>query len=131
MPDVKVFAIQEANELLPRLTLLLEELQTKRDQVADLEVKIDALELVGGNEIEELIKQREDLVAEFYVTVDEIHANGCFLKDADMGLIDFYGMLDGKLVLFCWRLGEETVGFWHDADKGYTWREPLPESLDS
>ena len=130
--EVKVFTLEEANELLPVLTELLHDLRKKRDQAAEIEVQIDALELVsnGGEntsarELEKLIEKHQQVVSEFYDMVDEIQSNGCFLKDVDLGLIDFYGVVEGRIVCLCWRLGEERIGFWHDVKEGYADREPL------
>ena len=133
--EVKVFTLEEANELLPILTELIHNLKKKRDQTAEIEIQIDALELVndGGEnnsarELEKMMEKHRQVVAEFYDVVDEIQSNGCLLKDVDLGLIDFYGVVEGHIVCLCWRLGEEQIGFWHDVKEGYANREPLNES---
>lgn len=130
--ELKVFTIEEANALLPALTQLLNELKKKRDEASDLEVQIDAIELVTHSgsgasvkELNTLLERHQEIVAEFYAIVDEIHSNRCFLKDVDLGLIDFYGVIDGRMVYLCWRLGEERVSFWHEVGQGYSNRKPL------
>lgn len=130
--EVKVFTLEEANELLPILTELIHDLRKKRDQAAEIEIQIDALELVseGGEntsarELERLMEKHQQAVSEFYDLVDEIQLNGCLLKDVDLGLIDFYGVVKGRIVCLCWRIGEKRVGFWHDVKEGYAGREPL------
>ena len=128
MNELKVFTQEEANQLLPVLIQLLDRLHSKRDQVAELEVQIDASELVSGTSSQELVQlmaKHRQLVAEFYDAVDQIHAHGCFLKDVDLGLIDFYGVVDGRIVYLCWRLGEERIEYWHEVDEGYTARQPF------
>ena len=131
--EVKVFTVEEANELTPVLTKLIHELHAKRDEVADTEVQADAVELIAGSaaggapkeEVAHLVDKHKRLVVEFYEVVDEIHSFGCFLKDADLGLIDFYGVVDGRMVYLCWRLGEAEVGHWHEISQGYSSRQPL------
>lgn len=130
--EVKVFSLNEANALLPLLTELIHGLQAKRDQVADLEVQIDAVELVSDPESDAQTQEKEHLMArhrrladEFYELVDEIHSHGCFLKDADLGLIDFYGVVEERVAYLCWRLGEEHIAFWHEIGQGYAARQPL------
>ncbi len=130
--EVKVFTLREANELLPILAELLHDLRKKRDQAGEIEIQIDALELVSNSgedasarELEKLMERHRQVVAEFYDIVDEIQSNGCFLKDVDLGLIDFYGVVKGRIVCLCWRIGEERIGFWHDVKEGYAGREPL------
>ncbi len=132
MNELKVFTLDEANQLLPILNSHLFELHKKRDLVADLEVLIDAQELIvvpekesAGQELSRLIDQHREVVSQFYEVVDDIHKMGCFLKDLDLGLIDFYGMIQGKVVYFCWRLGENKISYWHEIGQGFTHRQPL------
>ena len=42
-----------------------------------------------------------------------------------MGLIDFTGRHKGRDVCLCWKLGEETVGYWHEMDAGFAGRQPI------
>lgn len=130
--QVKVFTLEEANALLPRLTALIRELQTYREQILSLEVEIDAIELVtpkdDGGASPVLTKKVEEytrLMSSFYGLVDEIHGTGCFLKDLDMGLIDFYAVQNNHGIFLCWKLGEKKVEHWHDVNKGFASREKL------
>jgi hypothetical protein len=50
---------------------------------------------------------------------------GVTLKDAQIGLIDFYGYRDGQLVELCWKLGEPAVEHWHRIGDGFAGRQPL------
>ena len=133
--QVRLFTVEEANRLLPVLTELIRDLQEKRDQIAKAEVEIDTLELVAdcdakapAHEFERLMAKHRQAVDQFYTIVDVIHSHECFLKDVDQGLIDFYGLVDGRVVFLCWRLGENGVSFWHEVTDGYTGREPLGNS---
>ncbi len=131
MNELKVFTIEEANDLLPILTELLSELQSKRDLAAEVEVQIDALEIAGTSgqsslqEMSRLMEEHRQAVNEFYNIVDQIHELGCFLKDPDLGLIDFYGLVDGQVVYFCWKMGEDQIHFWHEVGQGYANRKTL------
>ena len=51
---------------------------------------------------------------------------GCFLKDIETGLVDFYALHEGRVVYLCWRLGEPQVSFWHEVGRGFTYRQPIP-----
>ena len=132
MNQLKVFTVDEANQLLPKLTAWIRELQEKRGAILSLEVEIDALELVadkdqnGGltvlnNKIEEYTRT----VNRFYGLADEIHELGCFLKDIDQGLVDFYTLYKGRVVYLCWQMGEPEVAHWHEIGRGYTYRQPI------
>ena len=132
MNQLKVFTAEEANQLLPKLTEKVIDLQTKQQDMLTKEVEIDALELLYPSEGEtpspELVKEIEiynESVNRFYELIDEIHEMGCFLKDVEAGLVDFYTVYQGRVVYLCWRLGESEVGFWHDVERGYAYRQPL------
>ncbi len=130
--ELKVFTVEEANQLIPILTGIIHELKEKQNQAVHIEAQIDALEIIGNTEdkkskkdIEVLTKKHQDLVTEFYEIIDKIQAHGCLIKDVEMGLIDFYSLMDGKVVYLCWKLGEEKVDHWHAVGKGFTFRQPL------
>ena len=134
MNQLKVFTADEVNRLLPKLTEMLMELQVKQETILAKEAQIDALELLypspgeGEGPSPEVAKEIEiynECVNRFYELIDEIHGMGCFLKDAEMGLVDFYTVYQGRVVYLCWKLGESEVGFWHEVGRGYTYRQPL------
>jgi hypothetical protein len=58
---------------------------------------------------------------------EELDKVGCELKDYQIGLVDFPGMIDGREICLCWKLGEERVAFWHEVDAGYSGRTPVEE----
>ena len=131
-PQLRAFTVQEVNELIPTLTQFLNEIKAGHKLAIDLETQIDALELITekGSEksvrdLNKLVEKHHKCVSEFYAIVDQVHNLGCLVKDVELGLIDFYSVIEGKVVYLCWKLGEEKVGFWHEVGKGYTSRQPL------
>ena len=52
-------------------------------------------------------------------------ARGIVVRDIEQGLIDFPGEREGREVYLCWRLGEESVDFWHTPEAGFPGRQPL------
>ena len=132
MNQLKVFTAEEANRLLPKLTDMITALQAHHRKILAKEVEIDALELLypsqdetPSSEIAKEIEIYNESVSRFYALIDEIHEMGCLLKDIETGLLDFYGVYQGKVVYLCWRLGEPEVGFWHEVGRGYAYRQPL------
>lgn len=59
----------------------------------------------------------------------DIQGLGAIVKDTTMGLLDFYGRLDGRLVWLCWRFGEERLGYYHELDTGFSGRRELGVSV--
>lgn len=134
--NVKIFTVDEANQLIPQLTQLIGSLHEYRDALLRDEVEIDALELISGgkkkegvsHELENKLEEYQRTVARFYAIIDEIQQTGCHLKDINMGLVDFYTYHQGQMVFLCWKLGESAVHFWHEIGRGYTYRQPLDEA---
>ncbi len=123
----RYFSLQEANALLPRLRILLTELQRIREAIVTAQPEfvpvLEASVTNGGSPQASAMFLRFGQVE---TVVEEIRGTGCQLKDVQMGLVDFlHRRPDGRTVLLCWRLGEDEVGFWHDLDSGYQSRQPL------
>ena len=131
--QLKIFSREEAEALLPRLSAMVRDLQGKREKIISLEVEIDALELVTDRRddsgasppLSKKVDEYTRTMTAFYTGVDEIHSLGCFLKDLEMGLIDFYTVQKNRGVFLCWKLGESRIEHWHDIDKGFTSREKI------
>ena len=130
--DLKVFSLKEAESLIPLLEKSMRALHAKREQIADQEAQIDAEELVqdssspeGARVLEQLIKKHQELVSEFYGVIEQIETHGCLLKDLNLGLVDFHGVVDERMVYWCWKFGEKRINHWHHMNEGYVNRHPI------
>lgn len=132
MIQLRVFTIQEANALIPDLARMIVNLRESRERIEKKEAEIDALELVTESDspsgralVNSEVERLNLLIADFNASVDALHGHGCFLKDVEMGLVDFYSVIDGKVVYLCWKYGEEEVSHWHEVGEGYASRQRL------
>jgi hypothetical protein len=127
----KLFTLDEALELLPVVRRLLEELQeSKRDLQASTE-RIDrvAETTTGNGHFEhgpsEPQTEAQRRATELQKLIEELDDLGVELKGIDQGLVDFPSLREGRVVYLCYRLGEETISWWHDLDAGFAGRQPL------
>jgi hypothetical protein len=129
----KLFRLDEANAIVPRLGLLMERLQRSalrlHDEMTRLarETGIETADLTP----EDLLRQRPAarlLVEEIDSLVQQIEESGVHLKDIQLGLVDFPTEREGEVVYLCWQFGEPEVAFWHRVDDGFAGRQPLPGS---
>jgi hypothetical protein len=128
----KHYTVQEANDKLPELQRLLEEMQqlgqqlaTVRQRQAEIEMKMRSNghqhpaedQLVGQSAqgVEEALRTGLEQLAEWNIE----------LKDLQLGLVDFPAVLEGRTVYLCWQLGEPEVAFWHETTTGFAGRQPL------
>jgi hypothetical protein len=131
MTSNRLFTLDEALTLLPAVRQLLLELRdAKRDlDIASAEVE-RLLGLTGGNGhlAADLARARE--AAQTAGTrveglMAELDSLGVQLKGIDEGLVDFPSERGGRVVLLCYRLGEETIAWWHEETAGFAGRQPL------
>lgn len=132
---MKLFSPERANALIPKLTPLIEELLTKRRDLAIKLLETDpALHRVEQPRAPRLAGMRSplpparfgELKLEIHRLIYRIESFGCVVKDIDLGLIDFPSTNDdiGPIYL-CWKLGEPSVEHWHGLDEGFASRKPL------
>ena len=130
MKPSKSFTVQEANEEVPRLTMLIGRLQRcalaldgeRRSAAAAAGVALESLS-TG-----ELVRRRpaaRALIEELGAVVHDIERSGAQLKDVELGLVDFPGEVDGQPALLCWQFGESEVAFWHREGQGFAGRQPI------
>jgi hypothetical protein len=127
----KVFTPTEANELIPRLEVLIRQLQSTawalRQRIAQL-VKFDpGLRQLQLPQIIERYPELREGAGELTQAAERIESYGCVLKDIDQGLVDFpWEMDEDQVVFLCWQFGEPAVIAWHPVDAGFAQRQPLP-----
>jgi|SRR5215470_5595140 len=133
---MKTFTLDEAQSLLPVLESLLKRaIEGKRDaeeKDANLQELRRRIFLSGGMQVNvvSVARQRAEidkLVQQAKDAVGEIDAIGVQVKDLETGLLDFPHMIDGEIVLLCWKMGESRIDFWHTVDAGFRGRQPIDE----
>ena len=75
--------------------------------------------------VTDLKSDLRDLLGRYEAGWREVQRMGVLVKDPQIGLLDFYGRIDGRLVCLCWRYGEESLGFYHELEAGFSGRRPL------
>ncbi len=127
----KLFTVEAANALVPRLSYLVGRLQEGARQLEAERADLARAEGVDPDTLSTaaLLRRRPQarrLVEELDALVHAIEEAGAQLKDVQLGLVDFPAERDGQLVLLCWQLGEPEVAFWHGLADGFAGRRPLP-----
>lgn len=127
--DMKLFTINEANELLPVIRPKLEQIKANYDGLAIYRESAKAAaaaaaESGGGGMESGTIYVK--LLYDIGKLTTELHDLGIELKDYTRGLIDFPSMREDRVVLLCWQLGEgEEIEWWHELEGGFMGRQPL------
>ncbi len=129
---VHYFTREEAEALLPQITVVLRKIQESRAAILQTEAELDALRLQaagnGHHLHERMMKLQQALSQQTHILrsmVEEVHSFGCVLKDPERGLIDFLSLRNGQEIYLCWYLGEERINYWHYLHTGLVGRQPL------
>ncbi len=127
----RLFKLEEALELLPVVSRMLVEAQSQKRELDQRSALLDRLlGLTGGNghlkqDVSEARARVEETAKEMQRLLDEFEELGVEIKGIEQGLLDFPHERDGRIVYLCWRLGEETISFWHELHTGFAGRQPL------
>lgn len=124
------FSVEEANRTLPLVRRIVS------DAVRDYwrwQEKVREYEEVAANrkvdqpsdEAERLEREAQQLARDIDGYIAEIRELGVEMKGIDSGLVDFPSEVNGRPVLLCWQLGEESVQYWHEEDAGFAGRQPV------
>lgn len=129
-PFEKLFSEEQANHLIPRLEILMRQLQMQatslRSRVEELSVTDPSILHSELTEIVERYPELKSFTANMAGAAGQIESFGCILKDIDQGLIDFPYDAGDEVVFLCWQFGEPSVIAWHSVDSGFSQRRPLP-----
>lgn len=138
MSKKKTFTLDEAQTLLPVLRSLLQRSIDAKKLAEQTEKEFQDLNhrilLSGGLSIDvpAVARRRAEREKAIQTTKDalaEIEAIGVQVKDLDIGLLDFPCLVDDQIVLLCWKLGEESIQYWHGLEEGFRGRKPIDERI--
>ncbi len=128
----RYFTREEAEELLPHISVVLHAIQQVRTTMREHEEELGMLETRArgnGHHLHESIAKLQLELAQNIQIVralaTELEQFDCELKDPDTGLIDFLSLRDGRVVYLCWHLGEARINYWHELQAGIAGRQRL------
>jgi len=137
----KAFTVQEVNALIPKIAVIFDDISALNKRMEEINADIESLLTIWGDDLfdkenndhayyEAKVKERNAIVKQMHMKIDEIHETGAIVKDIKKGLVDFYSVVQHGLVFLCWRPCESEIMFWHSIESGYPGRRPLSELLE-
>jgi hypothetical protein len=124
---MKIFSVEEANNLIPHVRKTVERIQKLYTRLGSL--RGDAKQAAAASEFGGGMEGGTAYVKTLYEVgklTTELHTLGVQLKDYSRGLVDFPSLRDERVVLLCWQLGEgDEIEWWHDIETGFAGRRPL------
>jgi len=134
----RLWTVPEANARLPGLQELLPRLRGWAGRLVQVQEEQERLSAFWGTETgakdqpdhdltDRLDAESKRLTHGIEEAVEALRAEGIEVKDLGTGLVDFYSMEGGELVLLCWQRGEPEVAYYHPLTGGYRSRRPISE----
>src|SRR5271166_5729400 len=134
----RTFTVAEAQTLLPVLESLLRSAMEAKALIEEVDGEMQSLAnriFINGGTLVDVVSvarrkaQREKAVQRAKDAVAEIDATGVQVKDLDIGLLDFPCVVEGDVILLCWKMGEKTIAHWHGTQEGFAGRKPIDERI--
>ena len=131
----KIFTVEEANRVLPKIKELVEEGLTLYAQIERLygEMKVISRQPLRHADILKLTRRRvsiDELELDLQAIAEKIHDYGAVIRSLHPILIDFPARINGDLVWLCWLYGEEKIQYYHDWNDGFRNRKKIPSTTN-
>ena len=130
----RMFTLDEAQTLLPVLSALLERAREAALRASQLEAEMQELShriiLSGGLHVDvpaaaRRRAEREKAVGEARSTIEEIQEIGAQVAEIEGGGLEFPAVVEGRTVLLCWTMGEESITQWRETEDESSVRREL------
>jgi hypothetical protein len=134
----RTFTLDEAQVLVPVLESLLRTAITGKKLMEEVEGEMQALAhrifLNGGTHVDvvPLARRKAERAKAEQRAKDalaEIDSIGVQVKDLEIGLLDFPCEVEGRTVLLCWKMGEQSITHWHTPEEGFAGRKVIDERI--
>jgi hypothetical protein len=127
MTEKRYFSVEEANQLIPRIAGIVEQLRESRKRLRSHQPTAEAIAQKaagngGGSDSSSYFFEYSQTYGR---NLAYLEALGVLVKDIERGLIDFPHWREGREVYLCWQYGEDRIDYWHETDSGYGGRQPL------
>jgi hypothetical protein len=134
----RTFTLDEAQVLVPVLESLLRTAIAGKKLMEEVEGEMQALAhrifLNGGTHVDvvPLARRKAERAKAEQRAKDalaEIDSIGVQVKDLEIGLLDFPCEVEGRTVLLCWKMGEQSITHWHTPEEGFAGRKVIDERI--
>ncbi len=119
----KFFTPREANQTLPFIKTIVEDILSKANEARSLMAMPD----FSSEQERHLL----DLDQRIKALMAQLENTGCYYKDwnFEIGLVDFPAIIHGQQALLCWRSDEPEVAWFHRYEDGFLGRRPVTREL--
>lgn len=128
----KFFTPDQANAMLPLVQSIVKDISELAHSLRDRQTRLNRLNqggvgkgLITRDQLEEEQAAWERDAERLQECIGELNDLGVEMKDLFIGLVDFPGLMDGREICLCWKLGEPRLDWWHETNAGFAGRQQL------
>jgi len=128
------FSLSQANEMIKKLKPEVERVSQLNEELTlidNTKIEFDDDSMENFLLEIELNKNFHEKNLELYSLLGYLIRQGCVMRELEKMEIDFYSKFEGKEILFCWRVGEESVKYWHYPGEGMEKRKEVSRIQES
>ena len=126
-----VVTIEQARASLPEASNVLMVLQAMSDEAHDLtnelELLLDRYTMTHPHVVE-VAEHLGQLVTQWQASVARLESIGARIVSMDPGRLEWYGVVDHRMALFSWAVGEADIEWYYRMEEGFPSRKPLIEA---
>lgn len=131
---MKLYTLEEARALLPRVIPVVESIRTAALAMRQLQERAagDARKASGNGHVHAPVPSAQpqenpaaELTARLRTGIAQLERWEIDLKDPERGLVDFYHDRNGEVVYLCYLLGEDDIAWWHTLQGGFGGRQRI------
>ena len=126
-----VVTIEQARASLPEASNVLMVLQAMSDEATDLtnelELLLDRYTMTHPHVVE-VAEHLGQLVTQWQASVARLESIGARIVSMDPGRLEWYGVVDHRVALFSWAVGEADIEWYYRMEEGFPSRKPLIEA---
>lgn len=128
----RLFTLNEANRAIKLVQPIMRDIMEKMRQASELHENVKNPHLFG--EISEVdimgkLNDAERLLNKIEYHIKELESVGVMIRDLRIGIVDFPCVYQGRTVFLCWKAGEDSIVYWHEAYEGMIKRKPADASF--
>jgi hypothetical protein len=134
----RIYTPREASGLVPKLSRAFDEIDQIKARLKTIKGKVDVLEMIWGDEVRaetnpdhreyaHYMEEIEQSKKDFDTASKRFGEFEAVVKSVEQGLVDFYGVIENRLVFLCWKRGEKAIEYYHHLEDGFPGRQPIPE----
>ena len=126
-----VVTIEQARASLSEASNVLMVLQAMSDEAHDLtnelELLLDRYTMTHPHVVE-VAEHLGQLVTQWQASVARLESIGARIVSMDPGRLEWYGVVDHRMALFSWAVGEADIEWYYRMEEGFPSRKPLIEA---